>query len=396
MNQHCLQTTQQILTELSKVTKISQAIREGPCPKIYQRSLLEFEETITKCGDIVKKVTEDGAKTKVEVELIMGVAQYIFHPSRMELWLLYKQHEIDMVFTIFNTKKKVTLINKLQLKEQLYTEQMEYFVILRIPPLDGWAKKTFARMTRFVETSEEILDINNDLNTIVGDEESQDVPWYVVEEKRMQVLDQVRQLANHVERNQQLLDYVQYSIIFGENDKMSGHWYNVYEDGELLRKKISRLPDPPTGFSIRPLDSTQSEKTAVRLEWQYEDIGYPGHFLIEYRIGNLNNWNQVRTNEFDGLNQFWMNFKYKRGIVMEFRVATETCIGRSKFSPVLNTRHLENSVCNEAKISSVKENVNKTLVFSKQKLIIDETLFQSNVKRPKLNIEILQLASPDF
>lgn len=389
---------QHIPAELWEIIRKSQAIRQDPYPKLYQQCFLKFEEIIIEYGQAWKKLGEVGSNSKFDVNRAVSVAKRVFDPSRLERWIKFKQYENEMDRMINDTKKTVEIIEKLQLEEQLTrTSQEKYILILCIPPMDYWTKRTLKQMERFCKifSGQEIFDAN-ELDVIDDCEES---PWHMVEEKRKKVLDEIRQLVNHVKRNQHSPSRAQYFIIADQNDTKFGCRYIVYKNGKLLKDTIRRLPDPPTKLHVYLWTFKEFQETIVRLSWQYEDVNFFDCFLIEYRNAGTTIWKQARTNKLIGLSLTRMSFKYERGSVMEFRVAAKTYVGFSKFSKIVDTCHLERHLSIENKEAPSFCKKQENLKFNNQlKRVADESVKIENIVRkiPKLernsvDIEIILL-----
>jgi hypothetical protein len=176
------------------------------------------------------------------------------------------------------------------------------------------------------------------------DEEENDndeqVPWHMIQRKRKQVLAKIREFSDHVDKNKDLTDQVHFCITFGEAGKGIGCRYAVYEADNLLKGNLGRLPGPPNNLRIADIQKTSNSKknsrpSTIRLEWDYEDLGFPCSFMVEYQLNNNfdESWTQKKTAKPEE-NHLILNLK--NGSVTKFKVAADTCIGRSEFSEVID------------------------------------------------------------
>nr|CAH0106533.1 unnamed protein product [Daphnia galeata] len=144
------------------------------------------------------------------------------------------------------------------------------------------------------------------------------VPWHMIQRKRKQVLAKIRELTDHVEKNKHLTD----------------------QAGNLLKDNLGRLPGPLTNLRIADIQKTSnpskknSRSSTIRLEWDYEDLGFPCSFMVEYQLNSDESWAQKKTIKPSGENHLKVNLK--NGSVAKFRVAADTCIDRSEFSKVID------------------------------------------------------------
>ncbi|KAK4015791.1 hypothetical protein OUZ56_030762 [Daphnia magna] len=103
-----------------------------------------------------------------------------------------------------------------------------------------------------------------------------------------------------------------------------------------LKDNISQLPQPPTGLRVHAPKTSNPPKRNIVLAWDYAELGFPCYFLVEYRPcdGNDETWTQKKTTN---PRETQITIPYKTRSAIEFRVAADTCIGRSEFSEVINT-----------------------------------------------------------
>ena len=162
----------------------------------------------------------------------------------------------------------------------------DYTTVLFFPPLD----------------EKEILDsMEGKIGEIVTmGFDSEELPWQMIPRKRMQVLDAVRKLAGHVKRNQDVPQNVKFFITFAESCKKFRCVYSGYRNNQIeqgLARQFHQLPSRPTGLRIRLTiphskdpKRVKKEATSINVEWDYEDLGYPFNFRMEYRKKGSGDW----------------------------------------------------------------------------------------------------------
>jgi hypothetical protein len=116
-----------------------------------------------------------------------------------------------------------------------------------------------------------------------------------------------------------------------------------------LSDTLSQLPGPPTNVNYQTLSSTEAgnsnSPTSISglLKWDYQDLtGIPNHFVVQYRLKDsfwTDCWLQKTTSKASE-SQMAVNLFYDRSRVLEFRVAADTCIGRSEFSEIVESQIL--------------------------------------------------------
>jgi hypothetical protein len=138
-------------------------------------------------------------------------------------------------------------------------------------------------------------DDDDETDEDVDEEENDDdekVPWHMIQRKRKQLLAKIRELTDHVEKNKHLTDQVPFCITFEEAGKGIGCRYSVYKADNLLKGNLGRLPGPPTNLRIADIQemTSNSKKNSrsltIRFERDYENLGFPCSFLVEYQLNN--------------------------------------------------------------------------------------------------------------
>ena len=249
----------------------------------------------------------------------------LFKPSVLETWLSYKKAEIEIVARMSNLNGITFLVNKKQLEEELINcFNVEYALLLWIPSLDQGTNAILKTMTDYLETCDsELVEIN------CAAEEDDKTPWYTDHKKQKQVLGKVRELVNHVDRNQNEAFPARFFIVVGEGLDCD---FSIYQDGNLVKEKLDRFPIPkPTG--LRTLDSSRSSEIVV--QWDYEDLGYPGcHFVVQYQPKGTS-YNNAPWTPFVTAKPGETQTTIKTKKALQIRVFADTCFGCSKFSDVV-------------------------------------------------------------
>uniref|UniRef100_A0A0P4ZP94 Uncharacterized protein n=1 Tax=Daphnia magna TaxID=35525 RepID=A0A0P4ZP94_9CRUS len=340
-----------IWNELDRIWAKSVAFRDIN-KKADNVSFRQFEETITKYKELMQKSLKNeltkARKTgrQYEIEKVINIAENhpIFNPSRLQLWLQYQQAECKMYDKISSITNIVCLSSKKQLEMELQNSfDAEYTLVLSVPLLDERMDGILEAMKNYVASKLVNMkeDPNADANrSVEADCEGSDDLGHGIQRKQKYVLAKIQAFTDYVEKNKHLENIVQFFIVLRQSVVEFGCRYSVYETGRLLRDNLNQLPRPPTGLRIRPPKTRPARKTtstyAIDLEWDYEDLGFPCHFLVEYRLdGNKDEvWTQRKTTK-SGETQ--LAIPYTSGSAMTIRVAADTCIGRSEFSEVVDT-----------------------------------------------------------
>ena len=313
-------------------------------------SLRPFQEVVIKYQELLR----ESLKARVldvrcnrdsddrEVESVVNTAENhpLFSPSQLNQWLRYKKGEMELVEIMASLDGVSFFASKNQLDEKLASSaSKKHFLVLCVPPLDEKNKKILEAMRHFVDNSNGFMEVDQMDDYEIDDQVRNDrIPWHMIQRKRNHVLDKIRELAHHVEINKEISTRVEFVVAFCESSKRFGCCYSLYEDGNLLKDNLRRLPIPPTGLLIHlPVEEgVKKPKLSfwpIRVEWKYEDLGYPCRFLVEHRERGKfweNSWQQLRTTK-PGETETIIN-STNEPTMLEVRVAAETCIGRGEFS----------------------------------------------------------------
>lgn len=256
----------------------------------------------------------------------------LFKPSRLEQWLSFKEAELNIVDKILSLAKSsgISLITtKDELLLELLNSDYKYVFVLCISRFDELTETLFQMMKDFEKEEEKVLENLDDYENI---------PWHMVENRENCVLKEIKKMAIFIaKQNRNVKDQVSYSVMLTEESNQLGCWYSVYEDGVIEKTYISELPKPPSDLKISFVDD-EILGPVICLEWGHNDLGYPGEFLVQYRLVDVSQlWEKIKTK------QALVTFNYEEGTLMEFRVATCSCIGRSEFTEIINTQFLVDS-----------------------------------------------------
>ena len=184
-------------------------------------------------------------------------------------------------------------------------------LVLFVPSPDKWCDKVMKAM-------ESCKDPFMDLDESPDENWYNPTAWYADEANQKLVVDKLRELADHVKEN---IDQVKLYIKLTDDDKdFSCHYFIYNASSELVKGELGRLPAPPKVT----INSTMVSGTQIRLH--YEACGYPITFIVQLRRHLTENWKENKINH--------SIIFFRPGPAMELRVATHTCVGRSKFSPI--------------------------------------------------------------
>ena len=250
----------------------------------------------------------------------------IFTPTSLNRWLVYKQADKEIGDKLTSMEGVVTVANKDKLELKLKNPSNEKFsLVLTIPPVDEETKKFLQKMKTKLAHSIKYVDVmylRFQIDRHGTDRVEPELPWHTCPYKR-RILDQ---FDVHVNRNGQ--HQSQFFIVFGYSSECS---YSVYHAGNLLKGKFGQLPGPPTGLRVQT-----TRNGSMNVEWDFKDLGYPYHFLVEYRLKHSSDrsWIQQKTTN---PGETKTTIPFESGSPMEIRVAADSCVGLGEFSHVLDT-----------------------------------------------------------
>ena len=343
-----------IWSELERISSEATALR-GTINRNSRASLRQFVEAIGKFQSLLKKdlkiavvKARESEDDDEELANIIDIAEKhsLFKPWRLDRWMEYKKSESEMSDKMNKTKAITILSSKREVDNELSASfDQKYTLVMWVPPLDLNTNKILEAMTNYVGNYAQVVAGSKD-DQIHETNRFMTKPWHIEPRKRIQVEDKIRKFSDYVVKNKSVDQQVQFFVAFDDtSDKKSGCRYSVYEAENVLKDNFDKLPMAPTNLRIQP---TPTEKTrgAKKLSlicvlWDYEDLGYPTHFLVEYRITtdcSNNPWKQQKTSK---LGESQLTITIPAGEVVEVRVAADTCIGRSEFSDTAHTESFE-------------------------------------------------------
>ena len=344
-----------IWTELERIIGEVEDFRVTIENKNSRTTLRQFAETIINFQHIFKKdlkiavikARENAYGDDDEIKKIVDVVEKhpLFKPKRLKRWLEYKIAELDMAEKIGNIKGITVFSSKKEVKRGIRNsyENNKYTLVMWIPPLDGKTKEILKAMTDYVESCTKLV-ASFFGNGLKDNRHEDEEPWHMDDRKQKFVNSKIRQYADYVSKNKCIENQIQYFLASGEIGIRLGCRYSVYKNERALKEDMEELPCPPTNLRIQPVPSgmyrNDNKSPSICVLWDYEDLGYPHHFVVEYRMKDNNGgpWNQLKTHK-QGETQFTLIIP--AGEVMEVRVAADTCIGRSEFSDIVDTESFQ-------------------------------------------------------
>ena len=188
----------------------------------YQHFLQEdLKKAIVLARSKVGRYSADG-----DVISIVNNAEIhpLYKTSQLEQWIDAKEAEKDVMDLIFSKigTSALVLADASQLAEHVNNKCS---LVLTLPPLDEWTNETLNAMKKSLDENFQFRKSTN------GGK-----PWHFVKSNIMLVLNYLRELVSHGERNKERPR--QFIVTFGESGKPFGCSYSVYENGNLLNRKF--------------------------------------------------------------------------------------------------------------------------------------------------------------
>ena len=83
-----------------------------------------------------------------------------------------------------------------------------------------------------------------------------------------------------------------------------------YQEGKLVKDKLLHFPGPSTRLRIDRLVENETQPTILKVKWDYQDLGFPHRFMVEYRQKYTSDdlWFQRITNVLSSLSSFSHHF----------------------------------------------------------------------------------------
>ena len=218
-------------------------------------------------------------------------------------------------------------------KELTKSFDRKHSLVLIIPKLDKWTHLNFRDMEDYVKSKKKYAWSYEELQKHSG---RNAIPSLLNETMRDQVLDKIHELVRHAERSQQLEKKTDYFVTISSEWMHEGYGYAVYNAGKLVKEKLDHLPSPPEKFWIveSGQDRAKGSSSISLLQWKFENLGFPCHFIVQYRLKGTSDkcWEEKRTMK---PGEMEMYIRVTNGSVVEFGMATETGVGLSEFSDIV-------------------------------------------------------------
>ena len=266
-----------------------------------------------------------------EVEKVLKIAENhkFFQPSQLKQWLNRKKSELNMLKWMANIPGIFLMLDDKKLKEELEESfDRKNVLVLSISDLDNWTSSAFGDMESYVKSRKKF---DYDFKEMAKDSEK-DIPSRLNENNKD--LDNIHKLIRHVERSKHLEKKADYFITISSDLAHDGYSYSVYSAGKLVIEKLDKLPSPPENVEIVESGQHSAKGSNCLLRWNYEDFGFPCHFIVQYRLKGTFDlfWEEKRTMK---PGEMKMDLNFESGSVVEFRMATETIFGLSEFSDIV-------------------------------------------------------------
>ena len=146
-----------------------------------------------------------------------------FKISQLEQWIDLKEAEMDMMELIVSKVGARVLVfaDASQLKEHFNKKNA---LVLTAPPLDERTNETLVAMKKCCAENFEPEQATSNVSK----------PWYLVLSKKKLVLNYLKELDIHLQRNNE--EPIQVIVTFGKSSNPFGCSYSVYENGILINK----------------------------------------------------------------------------------------------------------------------------------------------------------------
>ena len=259
----------------------------------------------------------------------------LFNPRQLDQWLNFKSAELEMFHSmVCRIGMGILFCGLFKLGEQPTMPRKKYSLVLYVPPLDDFTHAALKAMQKFAYDPYRYFSLKKEKSTDCRQ------PWHTIQRRREIVLDKIDELVRYVERNKDILNNVNFIVCQSKNRNVLQCNYYVFDNENLATYQLHRLPDPPTGLRIyRQVNRNRKRAKmcsfSIRVEWDYEELGVPCTFLLQYRLkGSFNSWNQQRTFT---PGQTHLNIHFEIASTWEIRVAAETCVGLGEFSQIVQT-----------------------------------------------------------
>lgn len=362
------------------------ALRRATAKKSSRVSLHQFENCLERYAKLFRdsfkialmEARETGNDDQVADVIDIAENHALFKPSRLDLWLRFKEAEIVMALKIAQDFGPTSIVvKKANLSRIIDSSDKEYTLTLNIPPLDEQTNESLAKMKDYLACYGKLVATESGCDSDCESDESDDddehrLPWMMIDSERERARLKFNELINHRDRNKRLESKVNILVVVTEPD-MKGYQYSVYRKNHVLKWpwNMAELPVAPTrlrvqvpnriGRSIAIRSSTKRTVSTVTILWDYpEMIDYPYRFLVEYRSkGSSESWRQQHTAD-SGETHAVITAK-REELPIEIRVAVDTCFGRSEYSDIIYSPENNNNSINKTPRPMHRPIQNKTV-----------------------------------
>ena len=337
-----------IWTELEKIS--AEAMLQSFAMKvnststnIFRNSVLawlrQFSETVVDyqaqlSRNLRKFITNarevDGNDDNIEKVINTAEQQSVFQPSRLEQLLGEKNYEVKMaskIAAVNGVASGITFLSqRKQLDEELNMDSAKNgLFVLCIPSYDGRTNKYLSAMRSYLqifEDGDDLVAMDAGVGSDFGECWSQ--------QQQGEILDKIEEFSTLKNRNQK--KKVSFCVMLGEAEEECHYEIYNYEAGVLVKKELRLLPNAPTGLQVfqpAPENGKRVIGGFIHLKWNYEDVGIPCLFLVEYQQKGVgDSWITKR------LEENHTTIRYRAGVSIEIRVATVFCFGRTDFCSI--------------------------------------------------------------
>lgn len=192
-------------------------------PEVVMKYQELFKESL-KTSVLKARSNEDSDDGEVDYVISNAENHPLFNPSVLKRWLRYKKGEMELIEIMAGVEGIVFSTNRNQLERKLAASaNRKYVLVLCVPPLDEKNNNSLEEMRNYVDTFTEFMEVDaydyaDDAEERVQEGENQvrddRIPWHMIQRKRMLVLEKIRELTNHMEKNKNISNQLEFYIIF--------------------------------------------------------------------------------------------------------------------------------------------------------------------------------------
>ena len=341
--------------KLDRIRTKADAVRAG-VRRDNRSRLRRFVDAIVKYQEILKKNLKKSVVESRQKSDDDGVVKFVdivenhrlFSPSKLKRWLFYETSEVEMMEELV-TGDDICLAP--EFFDPKPTCGKKFILLLFVPSLNDMARDVISEMEDYVEdllvllpsSPHEADDYSQDGDKSEDEEEKDGIAFKTAEHKRKLLQSNIRQLAEHIERNKGFdSNPVQYFVATDRDQetKFCHLLYDFSQSEENPEKTYwFELPKRPTNVRIQPkltdkIKRAKTTSTSVRIEWDYkQNEDFPCYFLVDYRLKGNVQWTRKKTNE--------THLVIDIDSAAEFRVAAGCCVGLGPYTDVIDSNAME-------------------------------------------------------